>query len=174
MWRVVGFTVSQSCSVPPPFPGTALSRDRPFPGPPKMSLLFFLLPPQNSFCSSLSGVFSWIFGGVFEGRDPQMCPFGLSGCRVKPRRPRGAGEGKKNAAGQKKETCGTKKRHWDKLTNRTRDKERHRCVCCVCVCVCVLPPSAGPPSAGPPSAGTPPPPLPSNLSAPTPRSLRLT
>ena len=24
---------------------------------------------------------------VFEGRDPQMCTFGLSGCRVKPRRP---------------------------------------------------------------------------------------
>ena len=27
------------------------------------------------------------FGGVFEGVDPQMCTFGLSGCRVKPRRP---------------------------------------------------------------------------------------
>ena len=26
--------------------------------------------------------------GVFEGRDPQMCTFGLSGCRVKPRRGR--------------------------------------------------------------------------------------
>ena len=26
---------------------------------------------------------------VFEGRDPQLCTFGLSGCRVKPRRLRG-------------------------------------------------------------------------------------
>ena len=34
----------------------------------------------------LLGVFSWNFGGVFEGRDPQMCTFGLSGCRVEPRR----------------------------------------------------------------------------------------
>ena len=33
----------------------------------------------------LVGVFSWKFGGVFEGRGPQMCTFGLSGCRVKPR-----------------------------------------------------------------------------------------
>ena len=38
------------------------------------------------FCFSL-GVFSWNFGGVFEGPSPKMCTFGLSGCRVKPRRP---------------------------------------------------------------------------------------
>ena len=31
--------------------------------------------------------FSLNFGGVFEDRDPQLCTFGLSGCRVKPRRP---------------------------------------------------------------------------------------
>ena len=40
------------------------------------------------FCLSL-GVFSWNFGAVFEGRDPQMCTFGLSDCHVKPRRLRG-------------------------------------------------------------------------------------
>ena len=46
-------------------------------------LSFFPLPPQFSF--SLSVVFSWNFD-VFEGRDAQMCTFGLTGCRVKPRR----------------------------------------------------------------------------------------
>ena len=30
--------------------------------------------------------FSLNFGGVLKGRDPQMCTFGLSGCRVKPQR----------------------------------------------------------------------------------------
>ena len=39
----------------------------------------------RSFLPSL-GVVSLNFGGVIEGRDPQMCTFGLSGCRVKPRR----------------------------------------------------------------------------------------
>ena len=33
-------------------------------GGPKISRFFFPLPPQNSFFSSLSGVFSWNFGGV--------------------------------------------------------------------------------------------------------------
>ena len=49
--------------------------------------LFFPSPATivTLFCLSL-GVFSWNFGGVFEGRDPQMCTFGLSGCRVKPQR----------------------------------------------------------------------------------------
>ena len=51
--------------------------------------LFSLSRPFSFFfCLSL-GVFSLNFGGVFEGRDPQMCTFGLSGCRVKPRRLRG-------------------------------------------------------------------------------------
>ena len=59
----------------PPFPWTTLHLDRPSPGPPKISRFFFPLPPQNSFFSSLSGVFSWNFGGVFEGRDIQMCTF---------------------------------------------------------------------------------------------------
>ena len=79
-----------SCSVPPglALPRTALPEDRPSlpedrpsPGTPKISLFF--PSPQNSFFSSLSeGLFVefwWCF--------PQMCTFGLSGCRVKPRRP---------------------------------------------------------------------------------------
>ena len=51
---------------------------------------FFSLSRRTirSFLSSL-GVFSLNFGGVFEGRDPQMCTFGLSGCCVKPQRLRG-------------------------------------------------------------------------------------
>ena len=45
-------------------------------------------PPFSRFSFFLHslGVFSLNFGGVFEGRDPQLCTFGLSGCRVKPRR----------------------------------------------------------------------------------------
>ena len=81
----------------PPFPWTALPLDRPSPGPPfpwtalpldrpKFSLFFSLSRRKiRSFLPSL-GVFSLNFGGVFEGRDPQMCTFGLSGCRVEPRR----------------------------------------------------------------------------------------
>ena len=49
----------------PPFPWTAFPLDRPSPGPPKISLFFFPLPPQNSFFSSLSGCllveFWWCF-----------------------------------------------------------------------------------------------------------------
>ena len=47
--------------------------------------LFYPRPPLFSFFLPLLGVVSWNFGGVIEGRDPQMCMFGLSGCRVKPR-----------------------------------------------------------------------------------------
>ena len=55
---------------------------------------FFFSLSRRKFRSffSLWGVFSLNFGGVFEGRGAQMCTFGLSGCRVKPRRlwgPRG-------------------------------------------------------------------------------------
>ena len=54
---------------------------------PKISRFFFPLPPQLSFfLLSLFGVVSWNLGGVFVGRDPEMCVFGLSGCRVKPQR----------------------------------------------------------------------------------------
>ena len=71
----------------PPFPWTALPLDRPSPGPP---FPWTALPPDRpkfrSFLPSL-GVFSLNFGGVLEGRNHEMCTFGLSDCRVKPRRP---------------------------------------------------------------------------------------
>ena len=53
---------------------------------PKISRFFSLLPPHFSFLFLSLGVLSWNFVGVFEGRNPEMCTFGLSGCRVKPRR----------------------------------------------------------------------------------------
>ena len=69
---------------------TLLRRTPPRAGPPKFSLFSFPLPPPfRSF--SLSGVFSLNFVVFFEGRDPQMCTFALSGCRVKPRRLWGTG-----------------------------------------------------------------------------------
>ena len=85
----------------PPFPWTALPLDHPSPGPPfpwtalfwtalrrtAQNFALFLPSPVLIFVLFLSlGVFSWNFGGVFEGWDPLMCTFGLSGCRVKPRR----------------------------------------------------------------------------------------
>ena len=77
----VGFTVS----VPPGtvLPRTALPLDRP------KFRSFFPLPPQNSFFSSLSGGLLVEFRWWFEDENPQMCTFGLSGCRVKPWRLRG-------------------------------------------------------------------------------------
>ena len=63
----------------------------PPPDRPNISLFFFPFPPPfRSFCVSL-GVFSLNFGVVFEFRNPKMCTFGLSGCRVKPRRPHQTG-----------------------------------------------------------------------------------
>ena len=53
--------------------------------------LFLPFPATVSFFLLSLEVFSWNFGGVFEDRDPQMCTFGLSGCRVKPRRPHQTG-----------------------------------------------------------------------------------
>ena len=54
--------------------------------------LFFPSPATIFILFSLScWSFSLNFGGVFEDRDPQMCTFGLSGCRVKPRRPHQTG-----------------------------------------------------------------------------------
>ena len=54
--------------------------------------LFFPSPaPVFIFFSLSCWSFSLNFGGVFEDRDPQMCTFGLSGCRVKPRRPHQTG-----------------------------------------------------------------------------------
>ena len=70
---------------------TAISPDRPSASLPKISRFFplsrFHFRSFSIFLwGSLRGVFSWNFGGVFEGRGAQMCTFGLSGCRVKPRR----------------------------------------------------------------------------------------
>ena len=48
---------------------------------------FVLFFPSPSVFSSLSGVFSWNFGGVcLKRQGAQMCTFGFSGCGVKPRR----------------------------------------------------------------------------------------
>ena len=81
----VGFKVLVwSCSVLP----DRLSRDRPSrdrPPPDRPNFRSFLSLSRRkirSFLPSL-GVFSWNFGGVFEGWDPQMCTSGLSGCRVR-------------------------------------------------------------------------------------------
>ena len=63
--------------------------DRPSPGPPKFSLFFFLSPTGNFFLSSLSGGFLVEFWWCLKRRGAQMCTFGLSGCRVTPRRLRG-------------------------------------------------------------------------------------
>ena len=49
---------------------------------------FFSVSRHHFRSSSLSlCVFSLNFGGFGEDRDPQMCTFGLSACRVKPWRP---------------------------------------------------------------------------------------
>ena len=71
-------------------PGTALS-EPPFRGPPfpwtaQNFTLLFPLPPSFSFFSSLSGGLLVEFWSCLKRRDPLLCTFGLSGCRVKPRR----------------------------------------------------------------------------------------
>ena len=79
----VGFKVLVwSCSVPPepPFPrtappGTALPKNRPSREPPKISLFFPPLPPQNSFFSSLSGGLLVEFWWCSKRRGAQMCTF---------------------------------------------------------------------------------------------------
>ena len=87
-WCVVGvllvccwFGPSLPTLDPPPLP---------YAGPPlrrtAQNVFFFSPSPAPIFAFFVSlGVFSSNCGGVFEGRSPQMCPFGLSGCRVKPR-----------------------------------------------------------------------------------------
>ena len=67
----------------PPFPWAALSLDRPPPGPPfpwtaQNFTLFYPLPPQNSFLSSLSGCLLVEFWWCLKCRGPEMCTFGLS------------------------------------------------------------------------------------------------
>ena len=83
----------------PPQPRTAPTPDHPHPdrpsrttpppdhpsaGPPlrwtaQNFALFFPLPPQNSFFSSLSGGLLVEFWWCFKGPDPQMCTFGVLG-----------------------------------------------------------------------------------------------
>ena len=86
-------------STGPPSPGPPLHRTPPSTGPPSGPLcrtaqnfaLFSLSRHNFHSFFSLLGVLSWNFGGVFEGWDPQMCMFELSGCRGKFRRLRGRG-----------------------------------------------------------------------------------
>ena len=96
VWLVLDPPVSLAPYLPaPPAP------DHPTPDRPKYRS-FFPLPTPLFFFSSLSWEW-WCFRSSFflsltvcllvefwcEDRDPPMCPCGLSGCRVKPRRLRG-------------------------------------------------------------------------------------
>ena len=110
-----------SAGPPPPL-------DPPSAGPPKFSLFFFPFPPPfRSFCVSL-GVFSWNFGGVLKRKCPEMCTFGLSGCRVKPRRPHQTGRRGSHTTARELQTCtfqGTcASKHHQNSTRRP--PERHR------------------------------------------------
>ena len=84
------FCFVRSPHPPPDLPSTDNPLpDRPPLDRPKFRSFFSPLPPHFcSFCLSL-GVFSLNSGGFCEDGDPQICTFGLSGCRVKPRRLRG-------------------------------------------------------------------------------------
>ena len=73
-----------------PLPGTP-APDPPPPDRPKFRAFFSHLRPQFSFFFPSFGLISFNFVGVFEGRNPKMYTFGLSGCRVKPRRPHQTG-----------------------------------------------------------------------------------
>ena len=70
--------------VRPRFGRTPRSRTLPPPDPPKFRV--FSISRHNFLSFSLFGVLSLNFGGVFEGPDPEMCTFGLSGCRVNSKR----------------------------------------------------------------------------------------
>ena len=71
---VVGFGLSGS-----PLRRTPLRRTA-------QNFALFLPSPAPYFRSGCLLVECWVF---FESRDPEMCTFGPSGCRVKPRRLRG-------------------------------------------------------------------------------------
>ena len=70
----------------PDRPSATPPKDRPSAGQPKR-FFFPFPPPFSSFCVSL-GVFSFNFGGVLEGRNHQMCTFGVLGlsCDTRPGR----------------------------------------------------------------------------------------
>ena len=61
---------------------TALRQDRPPPGPHKISLFFPSPAPIFILSSHSWGCSCGILVVFFEGRGPQTCTFGLSGCRV--------------------------------------------------------------------------------------------
>ena len=95
VWWVQGLGLVMHPGPPfpgPPFPWTPFPWTpfpwTPFLDRPKFRSFFSPLPLQFFILFSLScWSFSLNFGGVFEDQDPQMCTFGLSGCRVEPRRP---------------------------------------------------------------------------------------
>ena len=64
---------------PPPPQETPLPGPRPPPDRPKFRAFFALSRTILILFFPLLGVFSLNFGCVFEGRDTQMCTFGLSG-----------------------------------------------------------------------------------------------
>ena len=64
--------------------GAVVGLDHPAPDRPKFRSVFPVPPPFRSFSPS---VFSLNFCGFCEDQDPQMCTYGLSGCRVNLRRP---------------------------------------------------------------------------------------
>ena len=66
-------------------PGTAL------PGTAQNFALFFPSPAAKFVLFFLSGCLLVEFWWCLKCRDPQMCTFGLSDCRVKPRRPHQTG-----------------------------------------------------------------------------------
>ena len=106
---------SKFSSVRPKF---GRSPDSPPPDRPKF-LSFFPLPP-HFHSLFLLWVVSLNVGGVIEGWDPQMCMFGLSGCRVKPRRPQSRETSPKsnertNKRGRKNENSGGKGKKRAKL-----------------------------------------------------------
>ena len=78
---VVGFGPSGS-----PLALDTLCAGPPHAGPPKISKIFFLPSVISLFLLSLGGLLVEFW---CESRDPKMCMFVLSGCRVKPRGPPG-------------------------------------------------------------------------------------
>ena len=105
-WQWTRHLCQQSRATGPPFPWTALPLDRPSPGPPfpwtalPLTAVPLDRPKFRSFFPSPATIYilsslSWgpfvEFWWCLKLRDPQMCSFGLSGCRVKPRRPHQTG-----------------------------------------------------------------------------------
>ena len=109
--------------LPPDPPSTG----HPSAGPPKISLFFFPFPPPfRSFCVSL-GLFLVEFWWCFEGRNLEMCTFGLLGCRVKPRRPHQTGPpGLAHDSPRTPNVHISGPRHFKHHKNSTRKKDTQR------------------------------------------------